>query len=120
VSSEHTRRPEPLRGAAARAARDSLFTTTLTTGILLFLAGLSFELIHWGDGLPSATLFGRTVRLPMFPIFWVSAVYPFTLAARAIWLPDHRLRAAERNSRLLMVSVLTVVAIFVVVKCVIN
>ena len=42
---------------------------------------------------------------------WAGAVYVFVLAARLIWLPDHRLKAASRNLEVLIGAVCGVVFI---------
>lgn len=91
-----SRTPAPLRGAAAREKRATLFEVTLGAGVVLAMAGMMSAIPHW-YGLPYVTVFGLTFQLHPLPVCWCAAVYPFVLAARAIWLPDDKLRTAARN-----------------------
>lgn len=102
--------PDPQEEARQRLAdnlarRSFLFKLTLGAGVSLFLSGM-----YCSSATPYASeltlrAFGHTIKLPLAVMFWVTILYLFTLALRAIWLPDSKLKRAGRNLYLMGIGV---------------
>lgn len=87
------------------ARRSILFKLTLGAGVSLFVFGLLYSVaIPYS---PELTLraFGTATTLPLPLVTWAVILYLFSLAFRAIWLPDEKLKRAARNLFLMSVGV---------------
>lgn len=95
MTEELSRRPAPLRGAAARERRTLIFALTLVGGVLLF----GFRVALESSTTPelSVELSGRGFTVRTLFLSWAAAAYSVVLATRAIWLPDERLKTASRH-----------------------